>query len=482
MKKLSIYILSVLALLAFASCTADTDNDNDKGGNGKVRVRINISSSGISSASRASGDLSWHDENVEPGEKMKNCFVVIVQKGKIIDLLKSEEYTTEQDYVGTLESTLDEGETTFYSFANISPEELDLNPSPKYYSESNPKKPFPTDFDSKLYAVAGNVGAAIVKPADGEPWRKNVFPKGIPMSNKQTFTIKKTTQQVDLEVIRMVAKIKLKLTNDTRKEITLKSISLTDITDNGSKGAENLYLLPGVDNGTAVEPHISPSATSSKYTVKLWSKVGETEQSGLKIPAKPATSTATPQTPVEVTLYLNESVAKSPKYFILNMETDNLAINRRITLAKWDVMARNDYLEVPIKLSDYQITFDVQQFTAIGVLPSISQVDDKLTVKFKNYGEFHLVPHVKKYSTGIELVGGSDAVGSWTVAGWSTIKQDPDGADGVSIYDRSPKNAPKRLTIDGVMGNRPGYAVHEILIHIGGLGYNIPYRVEIIKE
>lgn len=482
MKKLSIFIMSVVALLAFAGCTADTDNDNDNGGNGKVRVRINISSSGISSASRASGDLSWHDEYVEPGEKMKNCFVVIVQKGKIIDLLKSEEYATEQDYVGRLESTLDEGETTFYSFANISPEELDLNPSPKYYSESNPKKPFPTDFDSKLYAVAGNVGAAIVKPANGEPWIKNVFPKGIPMSNKQTFTIKKTTQQVDLEVIRMVAKIKLKLTNDTRKEITLKSISLTDITDNGSKGAENLYLLPGVDNGTAVEPHISPSATSSKYTVKLWSKVGETEQSGLKIPAKPATSTATTQTPVEVTLYLNESVAKSPKYFILNMETDNLAINKRITLAKWDVMSRNDYLEVPIKLSDYQITFDVQQFTAIGVLPSISQVDDKLTVKFKSYGEFRLVPHVKEYSTGTELVGGSDAVGSWTIAGWSTIKQDPDGADGVSIYDRSPKYVPKRLTIDGVMGNRPGYAVHEILIHIGGLGYNIPYRVEIIKE
>ena len=243
MKKLSIYIMSILTLLAFAGCTADTDNDNDNGDKGKVRVRINISSSGISSASRASGGLSWHDEYVEPGEKMKNCFVVIVQNGKIIDLLKSEEYATEQDYVGTLESTLDEGETTFYSFANISPEELGFNSTPKYYSESNPKKPFPTDFDSKLYAVAGNVGAAIVKPADGEPWIKNVFPKGIPMSNKQTFTIKKTTQQVDLEVIRMVAKMKLKLSNATRNDITLKSISLTDITDNGSKGAENLYLL-----------------------------------------------------------------------------------------------------------------------------------------------------------------------------------------------------------------------------------------------
>ena len=478
MKKLSKFIMSILALLAFAGCTADTDNDNDNGDKGKVRVRINISSSGISSASRASGDLSWHDEYVEQGEKMKNCFVVIVQKGKIIDLLKSEEYTTEQDYVGRLESTLDEGETTFYSFANISPEDLGFNSTVDYYTKLHSNTAFPTDFDSKLYAVAGNVGAAIVKPADGAPLRKNVFTNGIPMSNKQTITIKPTTQQVDLEVIRMVAKMKLKLTNDTPKDITLKSISLSDITTDGSTGAENLYLLPGNDNGVAVEPHLSPLATYNIYKVDLWSKVGEKEVPWIKIPA----NTATSKKPVEVTFYLNESVAKSPEYFILNLETDNLAINRRITLAKWDVMARNDYLEVPIKLSDYQITFDVQQFTAIGVLPSISQVDDKLTVKFKNYGEFHLVPHVKEYSTGTELVGGSDAGGSWTVAGWSTIKQDPDGADGVSIYDRSPNYVPKRLTIDGVMGNRPGYAVHEILIHIGGLKYNIPYRVEIIKE
>ena len=152
MKKLSIFIMSVIALLAFAGCTADTDNNNDKGGNGKVRVRINISSSGISSASRASGDLSWHDEYVEPGEKMKNCFVVIVQKGVIIDLLKSEEYATEQDYVGTLESTLDEGETIFYSFANILPEELGFNSTPDYYTKLHPNTPFPTNFDSKLYA------------------------------------------------------------------------------------------------------------------------------------------------------------------------------------------------------------------------------------------------------------------------------------------------------------------------------------------
>ena len=477
MKKLSIYILSVMALFAFVGCTADTDTDNDKGGKGKVRVMINISSSGTASASRASGDLSWHDEYVEPGEKMKNCFVVIVQKGVIIDLLKSEEYATEQDYVGRLESMLDEGEATFYSFANIKPEELGFDSTVDYYTKLHPNTVFPTDFDSKLYAVKGNVGAAIVKFGD-DVARKDLFPNGIPMSNKQTINITKTTQEIDLEVIRMVAKMKLKITNDTPNTIILNSLSLSDVTNDGSNGTENLYLLPGKDNGVAVEPHLSPKATSSVYEVQLWSKVGETEQSWVKIPA----NTATTKQSVDITFYLNESVAKMPSNFVLNLETNNLTINRRVTLAKWNTMSRNDYLEIPIKLNNYQVSFDVQQFTAIGVLPDVTQSDDKLVVRFKHYGEFHFVPHVKEYSTGKELVGGSDAVGSWTVAGWSTIKQDPDGADGVNIYDRSPKYVPKRLTIDGVMGNRPGYAVHEIQIHIGGLAYNIPYRVEIIKE
>lgn len=315
MKKLSIFIMSVLVLLTFVGCTSDSDFDNAKGDKGKVRVRISISSSAKSSASRASGDLSWHDENVEPGEKMKNCFTVIVQKGKIIDLLKSGEYATEQDYVGTLEAMLNEGETTFYSFANISPKELGFDSTPDYYTKLHPNTAFPTDFDSKLYAVAGNVGAAIVKPADEAAWRKDVFANGIPMSNKQTITIKKTTQQVDLEVIRMVAKMKLKLTNATSKDITLKSISLSDITTDGTTGAENLYLLPGKDNGVAVEPHLSPLATYNIYKVDLWSKVGEKEEPWIKIPA----NTATSKKPVEVTFYLNESVAKSPEYFILNL-------------------------------------------------------------------------------------------------------------------------------------------------------------------
>ena len=57
----------------------------------------------------------------------------------------------------------------------------------------------------------------------------------------------------------------------------------------------------------------------------------------------------------------------------------------------------------------------------------------------------------------------------------------PDGDEGVFIYDRMPVAVPSRKTIEGVVGNRNGYAIHQILIGIKDLEYAIPYRVEIIK-
>ena len=317
------------------------------------------------------------------------------------------------------------------------------------YSTSN--TPLPADFDNKLYTVNGNVLTA----AD--------FPGGIPMSNKQTIEIKKNTSDVDLEVIRMVAKVKLKITNDTPNDITLKKVALTDITKNE---ANNLYLLPGKDNGTAVEPHINASAAKEMFTINLNPEV---------------VVKANTTTPTIISFYVNESIARMPNYFVVSVKTDHATMNHRGALSNWNTISRNDYLEIPIKLNDYRVRFKVEQFTPIGVLPTVEQNDEMLTVRFKSYGEFHLIPYVVRISDGVELKPGADTEGGWVFAGWQTLTLQPDG-DGVCIYDRMPTPVPSRHTIEGVIGNRNGYAIHKVLIGINQLGYDIPYKVEIIKE
>ncbi len=448
MKTISLSILALIATMMLCCCSADTNEESAEESK-PVSVRINISASAGGALSRGSGGLEWTDDNADKGEMMKNCFTIIVQGGIIKHLLVSENYTEEKSWVGTLTAKIAPGETTFYSFANIKPEDVGID-SKIDYSTTN--TPLPTGFDSKLYSVEGNVLTA----AD--------FPNGIPMSNKQTIEIKKTTSDIDLEVIRMVAKVKLKITNDTPNEIKVRSVSLTDITKNE---ANNLYLLPGKDNGTAVEPNLNPSASKEDYVINLKHEV--------VVEAKTTT-------PKIISFYVNESVAENPNYFVVGVKTDHATMNLRAALSKWNTISRNDYLEIPIKLNNYRVRFKVEQFTAIGVLPEVEQNDEKLTIRFKSYGEFHLIPYVVRLSDGVELTPGTDSANGWLFKGWQTQKMEPDGAEGVCIYDRKPVAVPSRKTIEGVVGNRNGYAIHQILIGIKNLEYDIPYRVEIIKE
>lgn len=52
---------------------------------------------------------------------------------------------------------------------------------------------------------------------------------GYPMSNKQMVNITDNQQVINLEVIRMVAKVQLSITNATDHDIVLKSITLSDV-------------------------------------------------------------------------------------------------------------------------------------------------------------------------------------------------------------------------------------------------------------
>ena len=287
---------------------------------------------------------------------LRNCFVLIVQSGKIKGVI-SKSFAEEKNWVGFLTTKIEPGETTFYSFANISPTVLGIDASIDY---SLTDVSLPADFDSKLFTVDGNQQSIID------------FANGIPMSNKQTVTVAANKQKVELEVIRMVAKMKLMISNVTPNAITLNSISLSDITKNETN---NLHLLPGKDNGTSVEPNLNPSATKEDYTITF---------------TTPLVVAANNTTPVEVGFYLNESVASTPKNFVITLHTNNATISQRGALSNWNTISRNDYLVIPIRLNDYRITFDVEQFTAIGVLPSIEQDKDKFKCK-------HLFNHVVSF-------------------------------------------------------------------------------------
>ena len=459
------YYICIWAVCLLAACSAGDDATSFPGqadAENRVGVMLQLSalSSQTSQPSRSSLTRAAWETDIEalPGEMMKSWFVVVVQNGQIEKIitsdLKSGVTEVEKDQVFV---KLNTGETTFYSFANIKPEDIGLDAS------TSVVQPLPADFDEKTYQMDGN----------SKLFHQSMAPdlqNGYPMSNKQTVDVVDNQQVINLEVIRMMAKVQLSITNATDHDIVLKTITLSDVTQNGNP---NIKLLPNVDSNNQLQVNLANSAKKGTITLTA------AENDGITIKER-ATQTAC--------FYMNESLVDKGedggnRYFILSLTTVDATTgttsNHRYAMLSWNEIRRNDYLKIPIKLEDYQIRWQVEAFSPIGVLPKVTDDGENLSLDFGYYGEFHIKPEVIKLSrTGSQTLSvsewqmGTDATGS---DGWKLQEQNPEGADGVNIFDASPSWIPVTYRLEGEMGNRTGSAIYTMKILVwqkNGLGLN----------
>lgn len=450
------YYICIWAVCLLAACSAGDDATSFPGqadAENRVGVTLQLSalSSQTSQSSRSSLTRAWEtDTEASTGEMMKSWFVVVVQNGKIEKIITSDlkslgatEVEKDQVFV-----ELKKGETTFYSFANIKPEEIGLNAS------TSVGQPLPADFDDKTYQMDGNSQRFHLSMTPE-------FQNGYPMSNKQTMDVVDNQQVINLEVIRMVAKVQLSITNATNHAINLKTITLSDVTQNGNP---NIKLLPNVDSNNQLQVNLANSAKKETITLTAAENDGITIEAG-------ANQTAC--------FYMNESLVDKRedggnRYFILSLTTVDATTgttsNQRYAMLSWNEIRRNDYLKIPIKLEDYQIKWTVEAFSPIGVLPKVTDDGKNLSLDFSYYGEFHIKPEVIKLSrTGSQTLSvsewqmGTDETGS---DGWKLQEQNPQGADGVNIFDSSPAWIPSAYRLEGEMGNRTGSAIYTMKIKV----------------
>ena len=458
------YYICIWAVCLLAACSAGDDATSFPGqadAENQVGVTLQLSalSSQTSQSSRSSlTRAAWEtDTEAMPGEMMKSWFVVVVQNGTIEKIitsdLKSGVTEVEKDQVFV---KLNTGATTFYSFANIKPEEIGLDAS------TSVGQPLPADFDEKTYQMDGNCQLfhQLMTPD---------FQNGYPMSNKQTVDVVDNQQVINLEVIRMMAKVQLSITNATDHAINLKTITLSDVTLNGK---QNIKLLPNVDSANELKG-VNLVDGVAKGTITLTAD----ENNGMTIE---------PRNSQTACFYMNESLVDKGedggnRYFILSLTTVDAATgatsNHRYAMLSWNEIRRNDYLKIPIKLEDYQIRWKVEAFSPIGVLPKVTDDGENLSLDFGYYGEFHIKPEVIKLSrTGSQTLSvsewqmGTDATGS---DGWKLQEQNPKGEDGVNIFDCSPAWVPSAYRLEGEMGNRTGSAIYTMKIKVkeqNGLG------------
>lgn len=446
MRKL-LYLLSWgLVTFILMGCVPDANpaidsGDSSDGATRQVEICLGVASD-ATGGTRAGSDYT--DVNMQAGELMKNWIIVMVDAdGRIVDIVKNGPYDageTERSQ-DSFWKRMKQGTYTFYSFANLTPSEIGIDT----YRVGDT---LPAGFFEQM-----KCSVKIPSLVFADHWSdfgNDYFPHGIPMSNKQVVTIGKNTKAVNLEVIRMVAKVVLQLTNNTDHDITFKGLTLSDVTPNVE---DNLMLLPGKDETDEQGiVHVSDAnlATTQKQTVAYASMaLGTGHDYVVKRSGQAVTN---------ICFYINESKATDEnKYHILQLQTidsdySSTVINRRLAMLNWSKICRNDYRVIPIKLDDYSIEWDVQSFTPIGVLPQIEDDGENLTITMGYYGEFHIIPKVRQLSTGYY-----SAVQSGSFS-WVTGSKD--------IFDVEPRWSLHGKRVEGEMANLAGSSVYALTLTV----------------
>ena len=451
----------VMLLLTFAACSPDSDaSDPGSTTNKTYTLHFNLSPvSGSSASSRAEtytagSPNTWEDGSRE--ENMKSWTVVFVKSDRTVaKVVKQPSVAEGKDKEDDVTVTgLEAGTYSVYSFANISDAELGT------ITEGS-RSP---DFDSKSFAVNGN--------------DMDIKAKGIPMSNKQKVTIGSDGKPniMDLYVVRMLSKITLKFRNMTGGDITVNKVSISDITSNPATGTENVKLLPATpvsSENVAQTPNLVENAKSDEFTHAI--------TSGLTVD-KTATDYDTDNSR-SVSFYVNESQAgKAYPYFVVTLET-NVGSQRYFMYTEWYQIARNDHHVLKLALSDYKLRLKVEDFSAIGMYPSLKDDGKQLNLTFHYPGEeFHIIPSVTKYSdpTGAEV--------SFTDLKWTKLSELKTDAE-TKAFSTIPKIVTGENRIEaetkGELGKKIGPIIYQLSVKVNDGTTTAPtlvYRVAISQD
>lgn len=445
----------VMLLTVFAACSPDSDaSDPGSITNKTYTLHFNLSPvSGSSASSRAEtytagSPNTWEDGSKE--ENMKSWTVVFVKSdGTVAKVVKQPSVEEDKDKKDVVTVTgLEAGTYSVYSFANISDAELGT------ITEGS-RSP---DFDSKSFAVNGN-----------DMDIKN----GIPMSNKQEVTIGSDGQPdvKDLYVVRMLSKITLKFRNMTGGDITVKNVSISDITSNPAA----IKLLPKTcvsSPDVAQTPNLVENAKRDDFT--------HTITSGLTV-AKNTTDYDTDNSR-SVSFYVNESQAGNAyPYFVVTLET-NVGSLRYFMYTDWNQIARNDHHVLKLALSDYKLRLKVEDFGSVGSAPALKDDGKQLNLIFHDLEEFHIVPSVTKYSDP------TDAEVSFTDLKWTRLSESEPGAESKAFstipYIVSSKDRIEAETL-GELGKKIGPIVYQLSVKVDDGTTTAPtlvYRVAISQD
>ncbi len=364
-------MLSLLAAVFATSCSEESGHDPEADGR-TVAVDMVI-------ATRATGTPEAAQADVE---KIHTWWVAFVDKNGIVRRVESRDpLLTSYVEQERIEVNVPTGTYTLYAFANITPQELKTETGLEFTVGSA----YPSAVETAEYTLA-------------QDWASGT---DLPMSGKQQVTVTGRANEVfSIEVVRMLAKMDVRFANESRKQVTINSLKMSQ------SQTDKVPLLP---NYTHLESgwDTDVPCTAREYLRTYSSLLAAA-------PVLDAYDGVSAKGYVDI-FYVRESQANynvTGRYLMaVNITREGGHPEDLLFALTKDLRSiyRNDHVVIPIILSDYQVSLDVNFYPPIGGYPAVitEESDEGFYCKFGTEGDFEIYPKVEDTYNGYALLYGT---------------------------------------------------------------------------
>lgn len=350
-------LLTATMLWLCGACSDDAPGPDNNGPSATAGLTIKVSAKDLGCATRA---LSPFEAEAADNELIHTCDVVFVKDGTVSRIDTLPEATTG---VGKEEFNviLPAGSYQVYAFAN-----LDISSLIKKDDKLSLEAVQALTYDVK----ADDLTSTSAIPMSG-------YLTDVVVSANGSVTVDGTaTTEVTIPVVRMVGKLEFEFKNTSDGDITIKEISFKP----GATGA--VKLLPTWSGSALADPDMTGATVGAAIShIPASAQVGNSEDANT----------------LSCSFYVREVVSDHPTGsfpFTIKYTQGESSTVRTMTALLYDLtqINRNDWIRVPITLTDGALKLDVEFYPPIGGYPPAKweDEDDEFYIRFATGGWFSI--------------------------------------------------------------------------------------------
>lgn len=382
-----LYLL--IPLLLFSACSNEI-GDDIKRGRSTVRIELqqNDPTAVGQNKTRASFGGSYHDA----GDDIHNAYVVMynIKAGKVERIINVPADAGETEYKSKQVTTIttENGDYLFYNFANRGADFVTIPATPDAATHEVKS----LSLDGLTFTVGSSLPEGLDTKVTTCDYNNYKIPtKGIPMSDKNHFTIDKD-QTITLMLYRMLAKMQFAFNNRSASAFRIRGLKVGSITKDNTQ----IYLIPPKNNNL-----ITTNFTGLQHaTTDVDVFTATADKPPVVIHPNESNNTSFNN------LYINESEANTdgqsfPLTITMDRSTDggaNWEPDSRQALIQLTSIPRNNVAIVNVNLTDFVLKLEASAYAPIGGYPAyVVKQNDDFYAYFSGSGDFELRPTLYEY-------------------------------------------------------------------------------------